>query len=141
MRAGIALTLFTVISVIFCGLSYAGEEPQVKNRYKIVKTIYLMATYNSLNNRQLSRETACAYLHAEEYANKSEVAFQCGVPVGTIMTIIGPVPEIWLPFVAKRYFVQLDPDLSRGLDVILALNRGIEGNLDGLNPELFGRLE
>ena len=41
---------------------------------------------------------------------------------------------------ANRYFVRLDPDLSRGLDIILELNRGIEGSLDGLNPELFERL-
>jgi hypothetical protein len=70
------------------------------------------------------------------------VAFQYEVPAGTIMTIVGSAPKVWsLPFFADRYFVQLDPDLSRGLDVILELNRGIEGNLDGLNPELFGRQE
>ena len=69
-----------------------------------------------------------------------EVAFQCEVPVGTIMTIIGPAPKAWhLPFLANRYFVRLDPDLSRGLDVVLELNRGIEGSLDWLNPELFNR--
>ncbi len=43
-------------------------------------------------------------------------------------------------FIANQYFIQLDPDLSRGLDVELELNRGIEGSLDGLNPELFERL-
>jgi len=70
----------------------------------------------------------------------TEVAFQCEVPAGTIMTIIGKAPKVWhLPFLANRYFVQLDPDLSRGLDIVLELNRGLEGNLDGLNSELFNR--
>jgi hypothetical protein len=136
----IAFALFAVISAIFCVPSYAGEELQSGSRYKIVKPVYLMAVYDSLNNRQLSRETARAYLHSMQYYNKAEVAFQCEVPVGTIMTIIGPAPKIWhIPFFANRYFVRLDPDVSRGLDVVLELNRGIEGSLDGLNPELFGR--
>lgn len=99
-----------------------------------------MAVYDSLNNRQVSRETARAYLHSMRYYEKASVAFQCEVPAGTVMTIIGPAPKVWhLPFLADRYFVRLDPDLSRGLDVILELNRGIEGSLDGLNPELFSR--
>lgn len=136
----ITFALFAVISAIFCVPSYAGEELQSGSRYKIVKPVYLMAVYDSLNNRQLGRETARAYLHSMQYYNKAEVAFQCEVPVGTIMTIIGPAPKIWhIPFFANRYFVRLDPDVSRGLDVVLELNRGIEGSLDGLNPELFGR--
>jgi hypothetical protein len=140
LRASIALTLFTVISVIFYGLSYANEDLRPGNRYKIVRSVYLMAVYNSLNNKQLSKETARAYLHSKRYYKKSWVAFQCEVPAGTIMTIIGPAPKVWsLPFFVDRYFVQLDPDLSRGLDVVLELDRGIEGSLDGLNPELFSR--
>ena len=139
-RTSIAFSLLTVISAIFFGLSYASEEPQPGERYKIVRPLYLMAAYNSLNDRQVSRETARAYLHSLRYYNKSWVAFQCEVPGGTIMTIIGPAPKVWhLPFFANRYFVRLDPDLSRGLDVILELNRGIEGSLDGLNSELFSR--
>ena len=99
-----------------------------------------MAVYDSLNNRKLSRETARAYLHAARYYEKSWVAFQNEVPVGTIVTIIGPAPKVWhIPIFANRYFVQLEPDPSRGLDVILELNRGIEGNLDGLSPEIFAR--
>jgi len=141
MSATIAFTLFAVSSTIFCGLSYANEQhPQLGNRYKIIRPVYLAAEYYSLNNRQISRETARAYLHSMQYYKKSWVAFQCEVPVGTIMTIIGPAPKVWsLPFFANRYFVRLDPDLSRGLDVVLELNRGIEGSLDGLNPELFSR--
>jgi hypothetical protein len=139
VRATIAFTLFTVISVIFYGLSYASEELQPGNRYKIIGPIYLSGIYRNLNNRQLNRQMAVGSLTAVRFSGP-EVAFQCIVPVGTIMTIIGPAPKVWyLPFFANRYFVQLDPDLSRGLDVVLELNRGIEGSLDGLNPELFSR--
>jgi hypothetical protein len=54
------------------------------------------------------------------------------------MTIVGPTPKVWyLPFLATRYFVQLAPDPARGLEVELALNRGLEGSLNGLNPDLF----
>ena len=141
-RATIAFTLFTVSSTIFCSISYASEQLQTGNRYKIIGPVYLAAEYYSLNNRQVSKETARAYLESAQYYKKSWVAFQCEVPAGTIMTIIGPAPKVWhLPFFANRYFVRLDPDLSRGLDVVLELNRGIEGSLDGLNPELFSRLE
>lgn len=132
--------LFTVTGTIFCGISYASEQPQPGNRYKIIRPVYLMAVYDSLNNRQVSRETARAYLHSMRYYEKASVAFQCEVPVGTIMSIISPAPKVWyLPFLANRYFVRLDPDLSRGLDVVVELDRGIEGSLDGLNPELFSR--
>ncbi len=133
------MPLFT-IGTVFCGFCFASEHLQPGNRYKIVRPVYLMAVYKSLNNRQVSKDTARAYLHAEEYYKKSEVAFQCEVPVGTIMTIIGQAPKVWhIPFFADRYFIKLDPDMSRGLDVILELNRGIEGDLDGLNPKLFKR--
>ena len=137
VRACIVLTLFTVISAISCGPSRA-EEPQPGNRYKIIRPVYLQAAYYSLNNRQVSRETARAYLESQRIHERSWMAFQCEVPVGTIMTVIGPAPKVWhLPFLANRYFVRINPDLSRGLDIVLELNRGIEGHLDGLNPELF----
>ena len=57
------------------------------------------------------------------------------------MTIISPAPKrLSLPFYANRYFVRLDPiDEHSEIDVILELNRGMEGSLDGLNPELFSR--
>ena len=107
-----------------------------------MRPLYLMAVYDDLNNRKLSRETARAYLHPMQYYEKSYVAFQSEVPIGTTMTVIGPVPKVWhLPFFASRYAVRLDPDLSRGLDVILELNRGIEGDMDGLNSELFRPLK
>jgi hypothetical protein len=134
VRYIIAFTLFIVTNSIFCGISYASEQPQPGNRYNVIKPVYLVAGYYSLNNRQISRETARAYLESEKIHKRSWMAFQCEVPTGTIMTIIGPAPKVWhLPFFANRYFVRLDPDLSRGLDVVLELNRGIEGSLDGLN--------
>ncbi len=140
VRAIIALTLFTVISVILCGPSYASEELQSGNRYKIDGPVYLSSVYRDLNNRQLNRQMAYGTLTAVRFSGP-EVAFQCKVPVGTIMTIVGPAPKrLPLPFYANRYFVRLDPiDAPSELDVILELNRGIEGSLDGLNPELFSR--
>lgn len=136
----IAFTLFTVISAIFCGLSYASDKLQPGDQYKIIGSVYLSGVYRDLNNRQVNREMAVGSLTAVRFSGP-EVAFQCIVPVETIMTIIGPAPKrLPLPFFANRDLVRLDPDLSRGLDVILELNRGIEGNLDGLNPELFSKM-
>ena len=140
VRASIALTLVTVISH-FYNQSYAADL-QPGNRYKLVRSVYLAAAYDSLNNRQLSRETARAYLFSQQLPKRVWMAFQSEVPVGTTMTIIGPAPKVWhLPFLASRYFVRLDPDVSRGLDVELELDLGFEGGLDGLNPALFSRLE
>lgn len=137
VRVIIVFTLLTLISTNFCSLSYAGEYPQPGNRYKIIGPVYLSGIYLKLNNRQLSKHSAVGSLTAVQFSGP-EVGFQCKVPVGTIMTIIGPAPKRFpLFFIANQYFIKLDPDLSRGLDVELELNRGIEGSLDGLNPELF----
>ena len=126
---------------IFSGQVYA-EKIQPGNRYKVIKTIYLSAAYKSLNDKRISRDAARAYLESTEYAKTAWVAFQREVSIGTVMTIVGPAPKVWhLPFLANRYFVRLDPDISRGLDVILELNRGIEGDLDGLNRELFSKID
>lgn len=139
-HATVALTLFMVIGTIFCSLSYASEQLRPGSRYKIVRPVFLIAAYKNLNNRQVDKETARAYLSSTPNAKRAWMAFQCEVPAGTIMTIISPVPKVWyLPFSADQYFIRLDPDLSRGLDVELELDRGIEGSLDGLNPELFSR--
>ena len=140
VRATIVFMLFTVSSTIFCGLSYASEQPQPGNRYKIIGPVYLSGVYRNLTSRQLNRQMAVGSLTAVRFSGP-EVAFQRIVPVGTIMTIIGPAPKrVPLPFFANQYFVRLDPtDLPSELDVILELNRGIEGSLDGLNPELFSR--
>lgn len=116
----------------------ASESPQPGSRYEIIRPVFLMATYDNLNNRQIGRDTARAYLHAERYADRSFTAFHVEVPVGTIMTIISPQSIVWhLPFRVSRYFVRLEPDPSRGLDVELTLDRGLEGSLGGLNPEIF----
>lgn len=142
VRYGITFAVYIIVGFGVYRLGYASEEPQPENRYEIIKPMYLMAVYDSLNDRRLSRETARAYLHSTRYYDKSWVAFQVEVPAGTIMTIIGSAPKVWhLPFRADRYFVRLDPDISQGLDVLLELNRGVEGNLDGLNSELFRRME
>lgn len=138
-RASITLTLFTVIC-IFCGLSYANDKPQIGNQYKIVGPMYLSGIYLNLNSRQLNRQLAFGDLTAVQFSGP-EVAFQRKVPVGTIMTIVDRAPKrVPLPFYANRYFIRLEPvDPPSELDVILELNRGIEGSLDGLNPELFSR--
>lgn len=141
VRVTIAFTLFTVSSTIFCGITYAGEQPQAGNRYKIIGPLYLSGIYKNLNNRQLNRDMAVGSLTAVQFTGP-EVGFQCKVPVGTIVIIVGPAPKrLPLFFYANRYFIKLDPDLSRGLDVVLELDRGIEGSLYGLNPKLFSRLE
>ena len=136
----IALILFAVIGVIFCGPSYASEELQPGNRYKIVGPVYLSGIYLNLNNRQLNRQLAIGSLTAVRFSGP-EVAFQRVVPVGTIMTIVGPAPKrVPLPFLANQYFIRLDPmEPPIEFDVILELNRGIEGSLDGLNQRLFDR--
>jgi hypothetical protein len=121
---------------------YAGEDLQSGSRYRILKPMYLMGVYNSLNNRQVNKAAAKAFLDTREFANTSWVAFQCKVPKGTIMTVISPAPKRkHFPLFPKRYFVQLEPDLSQGLDIYLELKRRIGGSLDGLNPEFFSRLE
>lgn len=142
VRASVAFTLFALIGAIFCSPSYA-EELQPGNRYKIIGPVYLAGIYLDLDKRQLKRGLAVEDLTAVQFKGP-EVAFQRRVPVGTIMTIIGPAPKRvwWLPFSAKEYFVRLDPkDPPSELDVTLELNRGIEGNLDGLNPELFEKFD
>ena len=141
-RCIITLVIVMVFDTLFCRLNYAGGRILPGNRYKIITPVYLMGVYNSLNDRRISKDAARAYLHDQRYANRSFVAFQEKVPAGTIMTIMSPAPKVWhLFFFPERYFVKLKPDLSRGLDVILELNRGMEGALDGLNPEIFNRVQ
>ncbi len=124
------------------GFGYASDKLKPGSRFKIMKKIYLKAVYDNPNNKQLNKDLASAYLLTKRHAMKSEVAFQCEILTGTTITILGPAPKKWyLFFYANRYFVQLEPDFSRGLNVILVLNRGLEGDLEGLNPELFRRLE
>lgn len=142
VRSSMALTLLAVIFVLFYRLGHVREELQPGMRYRIVQPIYLVGVYNSLNNRKLSRETARAYLESARYAMKSEIAFQIKISPGTNMTIVSAAKRVWhLPNLVDQYIVNLDPDPSHGLDVVLDLDRGLEGDLDGLNPALFTRLE
>ena len=128
----ISCLIAACLLLIFCGFSYASEQLQAGNRYKIIGPVYLSGIY-------LNKQASVGSLTAVQFSGP-EVEFQCKVPVGTIVTILGPAPKrLPLFFYANRYFIQLDPDLSRGLDVVVELDRGIEGNLDGLNPELFSR--
>ena len=136
----LALSVFAVILLVGCRQSREAKilgSLDAGNRYRIVGPVYSSGVYRSLNNRQLNRQMAFGSLSAVRFSGP-EVAFQCEVPLGTIMTIVDSAPKVWhLPFLANRYFVRLDPDLSRALDVDLELNRGIEGSLDGLNPAIF----
>jgi len=133
------LNLIMIVFFLF-SRSYA-EDLKAGQKYKIVKPVYLMGVYSSLNNKTLSKDTAKAYLHAEKYVEKSFVAFQTEVPTGTVMTIIGPASKAWyLFFQGDKYFIKLEPDLSQGLEIEVQLDRGIEGSLDGLNPEIFSRM-
>jgi hypothetical protein len=144
LRFCLLLTLLVMV-VTSCRSGDANESLQPGDQYEIIRPIYLTAWYNSLNNKQISKEAARAYLDAKHMADRVWHAFRSEVPAGTIMTIIGPAPKVryFLFFTskAKRYFVRLEPDPSRGLDVELELDRGIEGSLDGLNPKLFRRLQ
>jgi len=125
-----------------CSINSSSEELKLGAKYEITRPVYLEGVYNSLNNRKLSRETARAYINAVKYAKRSEVAFQVKVPAGTVMTIGSSVKKVWhIPYLVDQYGVKLTPDLSHGLDVILSLDRGLEGDLDGLNPHVFRRVE
>ena len=140
LRAGIGVAL--LVSALFVGPSGAGDAPSPGSQYKNTKPIYIYAQYDSLNDRRITKETARAYLHAERYADKSTVAFQSEVPAGTRITIVGPAPTPWYMRLFKEaYLVQLSPDISRGLEVVLAVDRGLEGDLDGLNAAIFQRVK
>lgn len=131
---------YVLLIATICSASYAGELVAGK-KYKITKPVYLTGEYIDRGNKVLSRETAIAYLDSYKYAMKSYTAFKTEVPVGTVMTISGPAPKAWyLFFQGDFYFVRLEPDLSQGLDIKLQLDRGMEGNLDGLNPDIFSRM-
>ena len=118
------------------------DNLQPGDQYEVIRPIYLQAVYRDLNERQVSRDTASAFLTAHKYYKTSWVAFESTVQSGSVMTITAKGPRVWhLPCRVQRYYVSLDPDLSSGLEVVLDLDRGIEGDLDGLNESLFRRRE
>ncbi len=126
--------------VTICSASFAGELA-ADTKYKTIRITYLTGEYIDRGNKVLSKETAIAYLDSYKYAMKSYTAFKTEVPTGTVMTIVGPAPKPWyLFFQGDFYFIKLDPDLSQGLDIKLQLDRGMEGNLDSLNAEIFSRI-
>jgi len=134
------LLVSAILLVTSCSLNSSNEELKLGAKYEIIRSVYLEGVYDSLNNRKLSRETARAYINAVKYANRSEVAFQVKIPAGTIMTIVSSVKKVWhIPYIVDQYSVKITPDLSRGLDVVLSVDRGLEGDLDGLNPQVFRR--
>ncbi|MFZ4404216.1 MAG: hypothetical protein ACOYOK_08965 [Pseudobdellovibrionaceae bacterium] len=133
------LNLIMIIFFLF-SRSYA-EDLKAGHRYKIIKPIYLAAWYKDLGNKKINKEAADAYLAVSKNADRPYIGFQAEVPTGTVMTIIGPAPKPWyLYFQGDIYFIKLEPDLSQGLDIKLQLDRWMEGNLDGLNPEIFSRM-
>jgi len=141
-RCIIALVIIVMLFVTFWLMNHRGYKIETGGQYEITRPVYLVGVYKSLNNRQISRETALGYLEVKHSYKKSTVAFQEKVPTGTIMTIVGPAPKVWhLFFLPDRYFIKLKPDLSRELDIIIELSRGMEGPLEGFNPEIFARLE
>lgn len=132
--------LFIITAVLPYGQLRANEGLRPGSRYVVVGPVFLRGAYENLNDRRISKDVARAYIASGWIAKRAWLAFQCQIPVGTVMTILGPPPNAWnLPFAPDRYFVRLTPDISRGLDVQLALHIGLDGSLDGLNPALFAR--
>jgi len=128
---------FLVLLSLFTGCEYS-QFIQSGNKYKTIKSMYLFAEYKIGYNKKVSKKTAIAYFESKCRAKRRFTKFQKKVPVGTIKTIENRAPKPWyLYFQRDRYFVKLSPDLSEGLDIQIQLDSGIDGDLDGLNPELF----
>lgn len=131
-----------MLAVTSCSANSSDEGLTLGAKYELMRPVYLDGVYNSLNDRELSPEKATAYLASVKYAKRSEVAFQVEVPAGTVMTVASSAKRIiHLPYIVAQYHVRLTPDLSRGLDVLLSLDRGLEGDLDGLNSQIFKRID
>lgn len=129
--------LFGTIIYFFSVATFAGDL-QNGQSYKISRPIFIVGNFDDSMNKTLSRQTAHAYLHTKRIATKSYTAFQNEVSSGTVMTIVTKTSRPWYHFfAADTYQVSLYPDVSQGLEVELQLNRGFEGNLDGLNADIF----
>jgi hypothetical protein len=139
---------YALLSVVFLatlmesGSLMAGDaQLQSGASYKIVRPIYLMAVYESMDEKRAGKGAGVAYLQPERYANTRWVAFQCEVPTGTTMKIIGPAPPAKdLLRSYDAYYVHLAPDPSRKLDVIVQLFKGFAGASGGLSAEFFERM-
>ncbi len=133
------LKLIVMILSIPCAVF--AEGPKAGSKYKIIKPIHLRGEYIGKKEKVVNKKTAKVYLSSVQLAKRRFTVFQTEAPKGTVMTIIGEAPKPWyLYFQGDRYFVKFDPDLSRGLDVKISLGTGLEGGLDGLNPEFFERM-
>lgn len=140
------LSRYVSTSVMFLAIlmgseSMAGDaQLQPGASYKIVRPVYLMAVYESMDEKRAGKGAAVAYLQPEKYAKTRWVAFQCEVPAGTTMKIIGPaVPAKDLLRSYDAYYVHLAPDPSRKLDVIIQLFKGFADASGGLSAEFFER--
>lgn len=137
VKVHIRTLIIGVFIISSCISSYAGNLESGR-KYKIKRPIYIVGNYDDNSNKTISRQTAHAFLGAAKVATKSYTAFQSEVPTGTIVTIVTKTTRPWYHFfAADTYQVSLYPDVSQGLEVELQLNRGFEGNLDGLNSDIF----
>lgn len=131
-----------LLGAILAVSASAADTPLAGSRYKITKPIFVMGVYEDLNDRQITKELARAYLDPIKLALRAYTAFHEEVPAGTMITILARIPKRWYaPWAADQYLVRLIPDLARGLDCVLSLNRGLDGDLDGLNSAIFERIE
>ena len=113
--------------------------------YKIVRPVYLMGVYENPDAKRAGKDAAVAYLQPEQYAKTRWVVFQCEVPAGTTMKIIGPAPPAKdLLHSYAAYYVRLAPDPdpvpSRELDVIVQLFKGFADASGGLSAVFFERM-
>ena len=95
-RAG--TVLLALASMMYCHRVNASDSPQPGSQYKIVGPVYLQGAYTYLNDRRVSRETAPAYVVSGRIAKRVWKAFECQIPMGTTMTILGqPTKVLHLP--------------------------------------------
>ena len=137
------LFLLGLVFTILAGyLSYKPSDLPIGSKYKLLEPVYIMGVYDSLNEKLISASTAKAYLHKHEYYEKSHVAFQDVIPESSIITIVNEYRGSWyLALYEESYVVSVEPDMSRGLEVILVLDRGMEGDGGGVNPAIFEIVE
>ncbi len=130
-----------IVMILWMPCAVFAEGPKAGDKYKIIKPIHLRGEYIGKKEKVINKKTVMAHLSSTKLAKRRFTIFQTEVPKGTVMTIIGKAPKPWyLYFQGEKYFVKLAPDLSRGLDVKISLGTGLEGDLDGLNPEFFERM-
>lgn len=141
IRGAVPSVVFRV-TLMRSASAIAGDvQLQPGTSYKIVRPVYLMAVYESVAEKAAEKGAALAYLQPERYAKTRWVAFQCKVPAGTVMRVVGPAPparDLWHRYDA--YYVHLQPDPSRQIDVIVQLFRGFADASGGLSPEFFERM-